>query len=93
MVIFSNFLAILFTGLSIVENTYVIAVARLGYGLAAGFIIAASPKILDETIPSHLIDKGFGMSTNLIINAGVMLSTVLAIGNPDATNYEELKDS
>lgn len=93
LVIFSNFMAIAFAGLSLVANTYVIAVARLGFGLASGFIIAASPKILDETIPAHLIDKGFGMSTNLLINFGVMVATVLAIGNPSEDDYDALNDS
>ena len=93
LVIISNFLVIAFAGLSLVANTYVIAVARLGFGLASVFIIAASPKILDETIPAHLIDRGFGMSTNLLINFGVMMATVLAIGNPSEDDYDALNDS
>ena len=93
LVIISNILAIVFSGLSIVPNTWVIAVGRLGYGLSAGFIISATPKILEETVPAHLLDKGFGTSTNLIINAAIMGATLLAIGNPDQEDYDALKNS
>lgn len=91
--IISNLLCIGFSVLSIYENLWVMAVARLGFGLASGVIVAAAPKLLEETVPAHLIDKGFGVSTNMLINAGLMINTLIAVGNPDNTNYDELNDS
>ena len=93
LVIVSNLFTIIFTGITLVANTWVIAVGRLLYGLAAGFIISAVPKIIEETVPSHLIDKGFGTSTNLIICLAILSSTLLAYNNPENSDYEGLKTS
>ena len=40
---------------------------RMIFGLASGVLLCASSKILDETIPVRLIDKGFGTSTNILM--------------------------
>jgi MFS family permease len=67
-------LAILGSCLSIINNFYVILVGRLAYGFAAGVLVTACPKIVEETIPSNHMDYGYGISTNLGINLFVMIS-------------------
>jgi len=58
-------------------------IGRFLLGTAAGTLLCATPKYLDEVIPPRLIDKGFGTSTNIMINMAVLLVMVLAIGMPD----------
>jgi len=36
--------------------------------------VVACPKIIEETIPSHLMDYGFGTSTALGINFNTMIT-------------------
>lgn len=63
------------------------------FGFASGVIIATAPKIIEETVPSHLIDKGFGASTNLAVNFAIMICTIAGTGNPSENDYEALKES
>lgn len=56
---------------------------RFVFGLSSGVLLCATPKYLDEVVPSRLIDKGFGTSTNIIINLAVMIILLMATGLPD----------
>jgi hypothetical protein len=38
---------------------------------------------LDETIPANLMDKGFGTSTNIIINFAFFAVLIMAMGMPE----------
>lgn len=60
-----------------------ICFGRAVFGFACGVLICATPKVIDETIPSNLIDKGFGASTNIVINLAFMLVMILALGMPE----------
>jgi len=67
-VFFGNFLGIVGCFLSIYPNLAVISVGRFLFGVASGINVVACPKILEETVPSHLMDYGFGTSTAVGIN-------------------------
>ena len=69
-----DLLGILGCGLSVVNNFYVILGGRLAYGFAAGVLVTACPKIVEETVPVAHMDYGYGISTNLGINLFVMIS-------------------
>ena len=56
-----------------IKNIWVIIVARFFYGFASGVLLSVAPKVLEETIPAELLDKGFGTSTNLFICVGVFV--------------------
>lgn len=56
---------------------------RFVFGFACGVLICTTPKAIAETVPSNLIDKGFGTSTNIIINLSFMLVAILALGMPE----------
>lgn len=62
-----NIIGIVGSILSLILNFKVMCVGRFLFGVSAGVLLCATPKILDETIPPHLIDKGFGASTNIMM--------------------------
>jgi len=39
--------------------------------------------MLEEIVPAHLMDKGFGMSTSILINFAFLGLLILAGGMPD----------
>jgi len=90
-VIIFNFVAIVATVLSLITNIYVIYIGRFLYGFASGVLVTGAPKVLGETVPSHLLDYGFGSSTNIMINVGVMGCMLVGIAMP--ATPEELKES
>ena len=71
-------------------NYILILVGTFFQGFAAGVIVSAAPKIVEETVPFHVNDKGFGASTNLIINFAIMINMLLGFGLP-AAGSETLK--
>ena len=75
-------LAIIGCGMALVPNLTVISIGRFLYGFSSGVFCSAGPKILNETIPTHLWDFGFGCSTNISINFFVFTSMLLGIGMP-----------
>jgi hypothetical protein len=56
---------------------------RFVFGFSCGVLICTTPKAIDETVPSYMVDKGFGTSTNIIINLSFMLVAVLSLGMPE----------
>jgi MFS family permease len=54
---------------------------RFLFGGGVGFIMASAPKIMIETVPAHLLDYGFGSSTNLFTFISVALLLTLGIMN------------
>lgn len=56
---------------------------RFVYGVGAGVIICTTPKMIEEIIPPKLMNKGFGMSTSLMINFAFFGCLLLAGGMPD----------
>lgn len=56
---------------------------RFVFGFSCGILICTTPKAIDETVPSYMVDKGFGTSTNIIINLSFMLVAVLSLMMPE----------
>jgi MFS family permease len=83
-----NPLAIVGSLISIVPIFEVICAGRFVHGFAAGVLCCAAPTIIGETVPDHLMDYGFGVSTNLIIMFGVMVYMLLGAGIPDEAEWE-----
>jgi len=72
-------------------NFWQMCFGRFVLGISAGVILSTTPKMLEESIPGHLLDKGFGMTTSLFINAAFMGCLLLAGATP--TSQAELKTS
>jgi MFS family permease len=92
-VLFSNCLGIFGSLLSIVGNLYVITVGRFLFGISAGINVVACPKILEETLPSHLMDYGFGTSTATGINFMTMITLLFGLFNPKSNEGGALATS
>lgn len=90
IVIFFNIVLIIGSIMSLFLNTTLLACGRFVFGFASGALVAATPKIIGETIPGHVMDNGYGASTNLSINAMVMSSMLLGLGLPDSTDIDSL---
>ena len=82
IVIAFNVVSIFGALISMVPNVYAICLGRFIFSICSGVFSCATPKILEETIPSHIMDNGYGISTNLCINVYVMLSMFLSFGMP-----------
>jgi len=93
VIIVFNLIAIISTLMSIVANETLILVGRGIFGFAAGVLATAQSKVLEETVPSHMLDNGFGSSTNIMINVAVMGCMLIGFGMPDADDHHELKHS
>lgn len=87
-----DFLAIVASVMSAFLDWNLMLAGRALYSFCVGVIVTATPKIIDETIPAHLIDKGFGTSTNMIINISIMYCMILGLGNPTDTKELETTD-
>jgi MFS family permease len=83
-----SFLGIVGCGLSIVKQMAVLCIGRFVYGFSAGMLVVAAPKVIAETVPLHVSDYGYGVSTNFVVNVMVFLSMIFGIGMP--TSDEEL---
>lgn len=86
-----SFVAVIGCLMAIIKNIYVLSIGRFLYGYASGVFLAAGPRILNETIPNHLWDKGFGCSTNISVNFFIFIAMLLGIGSP--TDPEELRET
>lgn len=90
VLIWFNFLIILSTIPMCITNFWSILVGKLVYGFAAGVMLVASPKMLDETIPIYKL-KIFGLATNVYLNLGITLAMIMGLWLPNVDDIEEIK--
>ena len=64
-------------------------VGRFLFGFSSGVFLCATPKVIEETIPTHLQDYGFSTSTNMMINVFIAITMFMGVGMPEEN--EELK--
>lgn len=74
-----NIIAIIGSLLSLVSEFWTISVGRLLVGFGGGMIMTTSPKVIEETIPAHLINFGYGISTNMALNFATLLDSMVAL--------------
>ena len=49
-------------------NTYItVIIGRFVYGVVGGIMISITPKMLQETIPKDIYNKGYGATTNFVL--------------------------
>lgn len=56
---------------------------RFCFGYSSGVLMSATSKLLEETIPTRLVDKGFGTSTNILMQLFNFAVLLMAIGMPE----------
>lgn len=85
------FIVILGSLVSLVKEYWTICVGRFILGLGSGLSLASTPKMIEETIPAHVVDKGFGVSTNVAVNVAILINSAVAFGMPKS--QEQLKST
>jgi MFS family permease len=80
-----NIIGLLGSIIAMFLNFWQMCFGRCIYGFATGVIMCTTPKMLAETIPPYLMDKGFGMSTSVLVNIALFLVLLIAGGMPDDT--------
>lgn len=93
IIIYISLLGIVGCGLSIVPNTWVLAVGRLVYGISSGILTIAGSTTVNEIIPKHLLEVGFSQCTNFMICVAILTSMALGLGMPDEFDIEGLKQT
>lgn len=79
-----NILGAIATCFTLVLDFYSMCFGRMVFGFASGILSCATPKMLDETVPANLMDKGFGTSTNILINLAFFVVLIMAMGMPES---------
>lgn len=95
LIIINNCSALSASLLSILEyRTFAfgsLCIFRYLHGYFTGILVNACPKMIEETVPAHAMDYGFGISTNLFINVAVMITLLLGLGLPPEEEYATTK--
>ena len=68
--------------LSIFDNFAIMMIGKFLFGMAAGVLIAVAPRMLEETIPHDILDKGFGATTNIGVDTLSLTSTIFMMFMP-----------
>ena len=63
-----NVIGIIGSIFGLLPQFYMMCFGRFIFGFSCGVLICTTPKAIDESVPLKLVDKGFGTSTNKIIN-------------------------
>ena len=85
LLLYFGVLAVIGTAMTLIVNVWVITAGRFLHGLSVGIFMAAGPRMLDETVPIHLLGS-FGVYTNVYANLGVLLCLLLGLGLPQGEN-------
>lgn len=95
-VIIFNLVGIVGCILSVQNHYLIMMLGKVFFGMGAGVLIAVAPRILEETIPADLIDRGFGAMTNVGVDAMSLTSTIFIIFMPKKggkNSEKEMKES
>ena len=68
--------------LSIIDNYAIMILGKFLFGMGAGVLIAVAPRMLEETIPHEIFDKGFGAMTNIGVDTLSLTCTIFMIFLP-----------
>jgi MFS family permease len=86
-------IGIIGTAITLVPNLYMIVIGRFIHGTCTGVFMTGGPRILDETVPPHLLGT-FGTYTNVYANLGLLIVMGLGLGLPekpqDTSNITEM---
>ena len=90
-ILISNSIGIIGSLLSVILNYKIMVFGRLLFGICVGINMAICPKMIEETIPGPLMDKGYGVSTAIGANLMVLIDLSSAKAQPaahDISAYE-----
>ena len=87
LVVFGG-VAIIGTGMTLVEEIWTIIVGRFIHGFALSVFMGVSSRMTDETVPPHLIGF-FGLYVNISYLFGVMLVMLFGLGLPQGAKISD----
>ena len=84
LVIFCNFMFIIVSVLEMWPQIYWLTFCRFLFGVSVGFVMSSAPKIIIETVPSHLLEYGFGSASNVFtfVSIGIYITINKFNGTP-----------
>ena len=90
-----NLIGIVGSIMSIFPHYKLIILGRFIYGIGAGGLISIAPRMIQETIPNELFDRGFSATTNTAIDIFILLNTLMLNNLPQypMETEDELKHS
>lgn len=89
-IIYFNIIGLVGSLLSLSLTFKIMVLGRFCFGYVSGVLMCATSKLLEETIPVRLLDKGFGTSTNILMQLFNFTLLLMAIGMPeDRTSLEK----
>lgn len=68
VIIICNIICVITSVTSCYFNFWTMVASRTVFCYFAGVLVLAAPKVIEETVPNHLMDYGFGSSTGAVIN-------------------------
>ena len=90
LIIIACIVAIIGSGLSLIKNIYVMMVGQFIFGLGGGASMFLCSTLLEEVVPAHVFDWGYGQSTIVAIAFIIMVQEIFVLGlfpskseNPD----------
>ena len=86
VIIYSNNAIILWSILSCISIFELVLLFRFMFGVTVGFLLAAAPKIVLETIPAHLLGNGFGSFANIFTFFFVSVVVMINLLNAELMN-------
>lgn len=82
-IIIFNIFGLIGSIMSLQVSFKIMCLGRFFFGLTSGVLLCATSRVLEDTIPAHLVDKGFGTSTNILMQVFTVVLLLTAIGMPD----------
>jgi MFS family permease len=75
--------------LSCIPDMSIMCVGRFVYGFTAAIMMLCGSKIVSEIVPTKLIDRGYGISTNLAATTFVALCFLLGLFAPSCEDSQK----
>ena len=85
LVIFCNISYIIISLAEMYSQFYWLVFCRIMFGVTVGFVLSSAPKIIIETVPSHLLEYGFGSATNVFTFVSIAIYSTLNSLNTSTT--------
>jgi MFS family permease len=76
-----GFVAILGSAITLIADVWCIIIGRFLQGVCSGIFVSVGPRMIDETVPQHLLSH-FGSYTSVYIASGQMIVQLLGLGLP-----------
>ena len=89
MILATNILVLVASGVCMINNAFIIAIGRFLYGMAAGAFTVFTPKFINEVAPPEY--KGpFGALSQFMCTFGILCVALMGIAIPNDPYAEDI---